>query len=107
LGIKVTAVEPGGMKTDFAEDSSLTIIPSSPAYAETAGATARMMKSEGYGDAYADPAKVAALVMKVAELDEPPLRLLAGSGNYDYATGADQARAQADARWKWLSAMAD
>jgi NAD(P)-dependent dehydrogenase (short-subunit alcohol dehydrogenase family) len=28
LGIKVSAVEPGGMKTDFAEDSSLQIVPS-------------------------------------------------------------------------------
>jgi NAD(P)-dependent dehydrogenase (short-subunit alcohol dehydrogenase family) len=107
LGIKVTAVEPGGMKTDFAQASSLTIIPSSDAYAATAGATARMMTSDGYADSYADPSKIAALVMKIAGLDRPPLRLLAGSGNYAYATGADQARAKADAGWAWLSASAD
>jgi NAD(P)-dependent dehydrogenase (short-subunit alcohol dehydrogenase family) len=107
LGIKVTAVEPGGMKTDFAEDSSLTVIPSSAAYAATAGATAKMMKSQGYADSYAEPSKVAALVMKIADLDEPPLRLLAGSGNYAYATGVGEARAKADAQWEWLSASAD
>jgi NAD(P)-dependent dehydrogenase (short-subunit alcohol dehydrogenase family) len=50
LGIQLTAVEPGGMKTAFAEDSSLTIIPSPPAYDATAGATARMMKAPNYLD---------------------------------------------------------
>jgi NAD(P)-dependent dehydrogenase (short-subunit alcohol dehydrogenase family) len=107
LGIKVTAVEPGGMKTDFAEGSSLTVIPSNPAYDTTAAATATMMTSEGYSDSLVDPARVAAVVMKVAELAEPPLRLLAGSDTYAYGTGAERARAQADQSWKWLSAVAD
>src|ERR1700730_6993346 len=107
LGIKVTAVEPGGMKTDFAESSSLTVIPSSPAYDATAGATARMMTSEGYSDSLVDPARIAAVVMNVAELAEPPLRLLAGSDTYAYGTRVEQARAHADRSWKWLSAAAD
>jgi NAD(P)-dependent dehydrogenase (short-subunit alcohol dehydrogenase family) len=107
LGITVTAVEPGGMKTDFAEGSSLTVIPSNPAYDTTAAATATMMTSEGYSDSLVDPARVAAVVMKVAELAEPPLRLLAGSDTYAYGTGAEQARARADQSWKWLSAVAD
>jgi NAD(P)-dependent dehydrogenase (short-subunit alcohol dehydrogenase family) len=107
LGIKVTAVEPGGMKTDFADDSSLTVMPSSPAYDATAGATGKRMKSEGYSDSFVDPAKVAAVVMKVAELAEPPLRLLVGTDTYAYGTGAEQARAQADQSWNWLSVAAD
>jgi NAD(P)-dependent dehydrogenase (short-subunit alcohol dehydrogenase family) len=107
LGIKVTALEPGGMKTDFAEDSSLTILPSNPAYDATAGATGKMMKSAGYLDSFAEPARIAAVVMKVAELDEPPLRLLVGAATYAYGVGADQTRAQADEKWKWLSAAVD
>jgi NAD(P)-dependent dehydrogenase (short-subunit alcohol dehydrogenase family) len=107
LGIKVTAVEPGGMKTDFAEDASLTILPSQAAYDATAGATARMMKAPGYLDSFADPASVAAVVMKVADLSEPPLRLLVGSATYAYATGVEQARAQADEKWMWLSTAVD
>ena len=73
LGIQVTAVEPGGMKTDFAEDSSLTIIPSQPAYDGTAGTTARMMKAPNYLDHYADPAAIAAAILQVARLESPPL----------------------------------
>jgi len=107
LGIKVTALEPGGMKTDFADDASLTILPSQRAYAATAGATATMMKSPGYLDSFADPASVAAMVMKVADMQEPPLRLLAGAATWSYAMGVERARAQADATWQWLSATVD
>jgi NAD(P)-dependent dehydrogenase (short-subunit alcohol dehydrogenase family) len=103
LGIKVTAVEPGGMKTDFADDTSLTIFAGSPAYEATAGATAKWMKTPGFMDAFADPKEIAALIMQVAGLDEPPLRLLAGADAVTYAAAADSARAQADEKWNWLS----
>ncbi|MEA3178192.1 MAG: hypothetical protein QOI59_1715 [Gammaproteobacteria bacterium] len=107
LNIKVTAVEPGGMKTDFAESSSLTILPSNTAYDATAGATGKMMKSAGYLDSFAEPGSIAAVIMRVAELDEPPLRLLLGAATYAYGVGADQARAQSDEKWKWLSTVVD
>lgn len=106
LGIKVTAVEPGGMKTDFAGDSSLTIFASSPAYEATAGATATWMKTPGFADAFTDPRDMAALIMQVADMDEPPLRLLAGTDSFAYAAAADSARRQADEKWKWLSLSA-
>lgn len=107
LGIQVTAMEPGGMKTDFAEDSSMVILPTSPAYEATVGATVRMMKSPQYLEHYADPADVAAVVMKLAEVAEPPVRLLVGGGNYEYARAVEQARVHADAQWKWLTVAAD
>lgn len=107
LGIKVSAVEPGGMKTDFAEDSSLQIVPSGTAYADTVGATVRMMKAPNYTDHFNEPAKVASVILKVAVLEEPPLRLLIGSGTMQYALMFDQARAAADEKWKNLSASAD
>jgi NAD(P)-dependent dehydrogenase (short-subunit alcohol dehydrogenase family) len=103
LGIKVTAVEPGGMKTDFADDSSLTIFPSSPAYEATAGATAAWMKAPGFTDAFTDPRAMAALLVQVADMDEPPLRLLAGADSVQYAGAADDARRKSDEQWKSLS----
>lgn len=48
LGIKVVAVEPGAMRTRFAEPSSLKVAPCHPAYDETVGATVRMMRSSEY-----------------------------------------------------------
>ncbi|MEJ1962962.1 MAG: SDR family NAD(P)-dependent oxidoreductase [Gammaproteobacteria bacterium] len=104
LGIKVTMMEPGGMKTNFASDSSLTVLPSNSAYDATAAATARMMKSPQYLSSFTDPELIAGLVMRVSELDEPPLRLLVGAMSHAYGTGADQARARSDDKWQWLSA---
>jgi NAD(P)-dependent dehydrogenase (short-subunit alcohol dehydrogenase family) len=73
LGIKVTVVEPGGMRTDWA-GSSMATPPVSPPYEDTVGASARSMA--GFENiANSDPAKVAQLVLTVASLDEPPLRI--------------------------------
>jgi NAD(P)-dependent dehydrogenase (short-subunit alcohol dehydrogenase family) len=107
LGVKVSAVEPGGMKTDFAEDRSLKLVSSNAVYDATVGATARMMKSDEYADQLGDPAKVANVILEVAALEQPPLRLLMGSGTMQYAHSFDQARAAADEKWKALTALAD
>jgi NAD(P)-dependent dehydrogenase (short-subunit alcohol dehydrogenase family) len=107
LGLRVTAIEPGGMKTDFAKDSSVTLFPASAPYADTAGAVIAMMSAQGYAQDYADPARVAALVLKVAEEGNPPVRLLAGSAVLAQGLEADRLRAQADRDWAWLSRCAD
>lgn len=107
LGIHVTAIEPGGMRTDFAKDSSVTLFPASAPYASTAGSVIAMMSAHGYADDYADPARVAALVLKVAELDNPPVRLLAGSAVLSQGLDAHRVQAQADREWAWLSRAAD
>ncbi len=107
LGIKVTAVEPAGMKTDFANDSSLTIYPSSTAYQHTAGAVAAMMKAPGYLDSYTAPADIAAVVLQLAQLDEPPVRLLVSESSYTLAQAAQQARTATDEQWKALSLAPD
>jgi NAD(P)-dependent dehydrogenase (short-subunit alcohol dehydrogenase family) len=103
LGIKVTMIEPGGMKTDFAEDSSISFVPVSAPYDSTVGITVQWMKTPGYANDYSEPDDVAALIMKVAELDEPPLRLLAGKDAVAYAAAAEEARRATDAKWRWLS----
>jgi NAD(P)-dependent dehydrogenase (short-subunit alcohol dehydrogenase family) len=104
LGIKVTVLEPGGMRTDWA-GSSMRVPPISRPYQPTVGAMADLH----HGDhiALGDPAKVAQIVLQVAEMDEPPLRLILGSEAYAYATAATRARADADARWRELSITSD
>jgi hypothetical protein len=54
-----------------------------------------------------DPAKVAAAVLQVAAMDEPPLRLLLGSDAVAYAEAAAQVRAADDASWRNLSLSTD
>jgi len=105
LGIKVTVVEPGGMRTDWAGASMTTPSISEP-YQATVGASAHAMT--GFEQvANSDPEKVAQLVLTIAELDEPPLRILAGSDAYEYGREAWRHRVEADARWADLSRSTD
>ncbi len=106
LGIKVTVLEPGGMRTDWA-GSSMTIHPVSPAYEPTVGQVNTMMRSSLVLNAAGDPAKVADVVLTVADLDEPPVRLLLGSDAYGYATRLGRLRAESDEKWRELSVSTD
>ncbi len=106
LGIKVTVLEPGGMQTDWA-GASMRVPPISVPYQSTVGVMARMHAGIGSGSALGDPAKVAQVVLEVAAMDEPPLRLILGSEAYGYATAAAKARAESDAAWRHLSVSTD
>jgi NAD(P)-dependent dehydrogenase (short-subunit alcohol dehydrogenase family) len=105
LGIKVTVLEPGGMRTDWA-GSSMAIPPISEPYRPTVGAMATVI-ANGPTLALGDPAKVAEVLLQVAAMDEPPLRLLLGSDAVAYAAEAAAARADADTAWRELSLTTD
>jgi NAD(P)-dependent dehydrogenase (short-subunit alcohol dehydrogenase family) len=104
-GIKVTIVEPGGFRTDFA-GSSTTIAPDNPAYASTVGAVARFQR-EYNGAQPGDPSKAAAALLHVATLEKPPLRLPLGSDAARAVEEAERARAEEDKRWRQLSESTD
>ncbi|MFE9355140.1 SDR family NAD(P)-dependent oxidoreductase [Streptomyces olivaceoviridis] len=105
LGIKVTVLEPGGMRTDWA-GASMQTPPVSEPYAQSVGASARAM--EGFEKvANGDPVKVARLVLEVAELEEPPLRLLAGSDAFEFGRAAWRRRLEIDEQWEALSRSTD
>jgi NAD(P)-dependent dehydrogenase (short-subunit alcohol dehydrogenase family) len=106
LGIRVTVLEPGGMKTDWA-GSSMNVPPVSEPYQGTVGVMARLHHEDAAPPALGDPAKVAQVVLAIADMDEPPLRLILGSEAYAYATAAARARAQADEAWHDLSVSTD
>jgi NAD(P)-dependent dehydrogenase (short-subunit alcohol dehydrogenase family) len=104
LGIKVTVLEPGGMQTEWA-GASMTVAPVSQAYEATVGAMAKV--HDGDSTALGDPAKVAQVVLKIADMENPPLRLILGSEAYAYAMAAAAARSASDATWKVLSESTD
>ena len=106
LGIKVTVLEPGGMRTDWA-GSSMRVPPISEPYQPTVGAVAAMHAEHGSDDALGDPGKVAQVVLAVAAMADPPLRLILGSEAYAYATAAARARAESDTAWHDLTVSTD
>jgi NAD(P)-dependent dehydrogenase (short-subunit alcohol dehydrogenase family) len=101
LGIKVTVLEPGGMKTDWA-GSSMTIPPISEPYQQTVGKFAEMLRSHS-GQEPSEPAKVADLVLKLVDRPDAPVRLLVGPDAVEYASKAADALAQSDRQWRDLS----
>jgi len=105
LGTKVTIIEPGGFRTDFAAPST-TQTHIRPEYDSTVGAAARF-QNEYSGKQPGDPRKAAEIVLKVADMDEPPLRLLLGSDAVRIAELADLARMDSDRRWRELSSSSD
>jgi NAD(P)-dependent dehydrogenase (short-subunit alcohol dehydrogenase family) len=104
LGIKVTVLEPGGMRTDWA-GSSMSVPPVSQPYQATVGAMAAL--HNGNATNTSDPAKVAQVVLQIAGMDEPPLRLLLGTDAYGYATAAGRSLLEHDERWRSLSTSTD
>jgi len=100
LGIRVTVLEPGGMRTDWA-GSSMHVDAIRPEYQPTVGASAAMHASGQL--AANDTDKVARLVVELIKLDEPPLRLLVGPEAYAYATAAARAQLAQDEQWRELS----
>jgi len=105
LGVKVTIIEPGGFRTDFA-GASTTIRDGRPEYAATVGAMARFQRDFN-GAQPGDPAKAAAAIIHVASLDAPPLRLLLGSDAVRGAEEIEAARIEADRKWRDLSVSTD
>jgi NAD(P)-dependent dehydrogenase (short-subunit alcohol dehydrogenase family) len=105
LGIKVTAIEPGGMTTDWA-GSSMTIHPVSEPYQRTVGAMIAMLRTSEQ-IATSDPTRVAQAVLRVVEAEQPPVRLLLGSDAVAVASAVESARAASDAQWRRLSVSTD
>lgn len=100
LAIRVTVLEPGGMRTDWA-GSSMTVAPVRPEYEATVGASARMHGGTSIGAS--DPDLVAELVLQVVAMDEPPLRLLVGPDAFEHGTAAGRALLAEDERHEALS----
>ncbi|MDT5010885.1 MAG: hypothetical protein QOH57_2502 [Mycobacterium sp.] len=77
FGIKVTAIEPGAFRTDWATRSMWESSTPIGDYDENVGTRKTLIK-EFANHLPGDPRKVAEAVLKVAALDDPPLRLLLG-----------------------------
>jgi NAD(P)-dependent dehydrogenase (short-subunit alcohol dehydrogenase family) len=105
LGVKVTIVEPGGFRTDFA-GSSTELREGRPEYDSTVGATVRFQRNYN-GKQPGDPAKAAAALLKLVSMPEPPLRLLLGSDCYGAAEKSALATMESDRKWKDLSVSTD
>jgi NAD(P)-dependent dehydrogenase (short-subunit alcohol dehydrogenase family) len=104
LGIRVTIVEPGGIRTDWA-GSSMRVLESRPEYQGVLGPFSSM---RGRTDlTRGDPSKMSRAILRIAEEKNPPLHLLLGSDAYFLADVVGERRRAEDTRWRSLSLSTD
>jgi NAD(P)-dependent dehydrogenase (short-subunit alcohol dehydrogenase family) len=87
FGIKVTNVQPGGMRTDYAGRSMIVTRRQLPEY-DGAARNAQRILGDHAGHEPGDPAKVAKAILAIAGTEDPPLQLLLGADAMLYATRA-------------------
>jgi NAD(P)-dependent dehydrogenase (short-subunit alcohol dehydrogenase family) len=104
LGVKVTIIEPGGFRTDWAGDS-MRVFENHPDYTSVNELTRFVRDSSGLQKG--DPVRAAQIMLQIAAMDSPPLRLLLGADAVNYAEQADLARMASDRQWRELSLSAD
>lgn len=79
FGIKVTAICPGGVRTDFLDQSSMKRPEKHIADYDVVNQTMQGLSRLNHNQS-GDPALVAKAIMEVAAMTEPPVRLYLGSG---------------------------
>ncbi|MBG6065358.1 oxidoreductase [Micromonospora ureilytica] len=101
FGIRITTVEPGGLRTDWA-GSSMSALPISEPYRPVIDPAVQRLR-QASGAQPGDPARAAQAIIRITRVDEPPLRLLLGADAVAAAGAAAEALAASDARWRELS----
>lgn len=106
LGIKVTIVEPGPFRTDWAGRSLLESKTMIPDYDKTAGERRRLSKQRS-GKQQGDPARGAEAIIKAVTSENPPLHLLLGKPAIGLAEKKIQALQKDFDTWKEVTLSAD
>ncbi|TCC96554.1 oxidoreductase [Pedobacter hiemivivus] len=105
LGIKVTSVEPGGFRTDWAGDS-MTFAKDVEGYENTVGSIKTFLSSGAFIP-MGDPKKAAQVMIELVENPEPPLHLVLGSEAVQILKSADEIRKAEFEKWLPVSISTD
>jgi NAD(P)-dependent dehydrogenase (short-subunit alcohol dehydrogenase family) len=106
FGVKVCALEPGGMRTNWGARANKDTPELLPDYEASVGAVAKALKPL-WGHENSDPAKVAQVVLRLAGSERLPAHLLLGSDAVRYAGEAEAVRAADAERWREISVATD
>jgi NAD(P)-dependent dehydrogenase (short-subunit alcohol dehydrogenase family) len=105
LGIKVTCVEPGGFRTDWA-GASMSYAPVVEGYEDTVGKRSEFFQSGQFVPVGA-PEKAAKVMVKLVDEKEPPVHLVLGSEAIAILEKANAERDEELQKWKPVSVSTD
>ena len=106
LGIRVTAIEPGPFRTDWAGRSLKQARHPIAAYADTAGARRSQITARS-GEQAGDPVRAADAIIKVVESETPPHNLVLGKNGLDRVRAKFAALMQSIDDWEDVTLSAD
>jgi len=106
FGVRVCALEPGGMRTNWGARAHQDVPELLPDYEPSVGAIIKALASL-WGKENSDPAKVAQVILRLAASDRLPAHLLLGSDAVQYAGQAAAARADDEKQWREISVSTD
>ena len=106
FGVKVVSVEPGGMRTEWAEIARGQMPELLTDYEPSVGVLQNQFKQIA-GNEASDPGRVAQVILHLAAHENPPAHLLLGSDALHYFGQVDAARAAAAEQWREVSLSTD
>jgi NAD(P)-dependent dehydrogenase (short-subunit alcohol dehydrogenase family) len=104
FGIKVTLVEPGGIRTDWRGDS---MVRATPLADYDVVLESRRKAHSKVGGAAGDPVLAAQRIIELTQLPEPPLRLILGNNAFEHAVATLEDRLKVFAAWESVSRSTD
>jgi NAD(P)-dependent dehydrogenase (short-subunit alcohol dehydrogenase family) len=107
LGLRATAVAPGGLRTEFLSERSVdrSVRNAGAAYSGVDDALNRFGRISGRQ--IGDPDRAAVAIIAMVNADDPPRRLLLGSDALDRARRSAEGATAEQARWEHLSRSTD
>jgi NAD(P)-dependent dehydrogenase (short-subunit alcohol dehydrogenase family) len=105
LGLKLTIVEPGGFRTDWA-GASMAFAKPIKAYAPVLDAIRGYMEQHS-GQETGDPHKAGQVLLQLVEMEQPPLRLPLGKDAILFLSNSYRANSDELQRWADISGSTD
>ena len=106
FGVKVCALEPGGMRTNWGKRARAGIPELIPDYEPSVGTFIKMLQGH-WGYEMSAPAKVAQVILQLASKEQLPAHLLLGSDAVRFARLAEEKRESDAKAWHNISVSTD
>jgi NAD(P)-dependent dehydrogenase (short-subunit alcohol dehydrogenase family) len=102
FGVKVCTLEPGGIRTNWARRAGQNTPDLLPDYEASVGSIIKLLRGlEGRSEG--DPRKIADVIVRLANSDEVPVRLILGVDAEKRVQQAEAARASEAEKWRHLT----
>jgi NAD(P)-dependent dehydrogenase (short-subunit alcohol dehydrogenase family) len=106
FGVKVTALEPAGIRTSWGTRATQQRPAMLPDYEPSVGAAIKSMEGL-WGNEPIDPARIAQIALRIADADAVPPHVLIGHSALEYYARVESVRANDARRWQDISVSAD